>query len=56
MDRVVAGGMTHLRDYPVKCRSLVTKAVLARGKLAEVLGSLRNSFVIEFEDDPSSRL
>lgn len=49
------GIITHLRDYPVECRSLVTKAVLTDGKLAEVLGSLRNSLVIEFENNPSGR-
>ena len=51
----MAEGVTHLWDYPVECGPLVTKAMLARGKLAEVLGSLRNSFVIKFEDDPSGR-
>ena len=45
----------YLRDYPMECRSLVTKAMLTGSKLAEVLGSLRNGFVIKFENDPSGR-
>ena len=48
--------MTHLRDYPVEYRSLVTKAMLAGGKLAKVLGSFWDGLVIEFKDNPSSRL
>jgi len=47
--------MTHLWDYPVERRSLVTKSVLTGGKLAKVLGCLWNSFVIEFENNPSGR-
>ena len=49
------GVMTHVRNYPVESRSLVAKAMLTRGKLAEVLGSLGDSFVIQFEDDPPGR-
>ena len=49
------GIVTHIRDYPVERGSLVTKAVLAGGKLAKVLGSLWNSFVIELENNPSGR-
>jgi len=55
-DRAVAEGiMTYPRDYPVECRSLVTKAMLTGGKLAEVLCSLWNSFVIKLENNPSGR-
>lgn len=56
MGRVVLEGtMTHIRYYPMERRSLVPKAMLAGGKFAEVLGSLRDSFVIKFENNPSSR-
>lgn len=47
--------MTDLWDYPVERRSLVTKAMLTGSELAEVLGSLRNSFIIKFENNPSGR-
>ena len=43
--------IAHIRDYPVERRSLVAKAMLAGGKLAEVLSSLWNSFIIKFEGD-----
>ena len=39
----------------MELRSLVAKAMLTGGKLAEVLGGLGDSFVIQFEDDPPSR-
>lgn len=48
--------MTHVRDYPVERRSLVAKAVLAGGKLTEILGSFWDSFVIKLKDNPSGRL
>ena len=55
-DRVVAKGiMAYPWDYPVECRSLVTKAMLTGGKLAEVLCSLWNGFIIKFENNPSCR-
>ena len=50
------GVTTHIRDYPVECGTLVAKAMLTGGKLAEVLSSLGNSLVVEFEDNPPSRL
>jgi len=43
-------------NYPVERRALVAKTVLTGGKLAKVLGSLGNGFVIKFEDDPTGRL
>jgi len=49
------GVMTHVRDHPVERRSLVAKAMLTGGKLAEVLGSFGDSFVIQFEDNPPGR-
>ena len=52
---MVGGVMAHIWDYPVEYGSLVAKAMLTRGKLAEVLGSLGDSFVIQFEDDPPGR-
>jgi hypothetical protein len=47
--------MTHIRDYPVERRSPLTKATLAGSKLAEVLGSFWNIFVVKFEDNPPGR-
>jgi hypothetical protein len=47
--------MTHIRDHPVERRSLVAKAMLAGSKLAEVLGSFWNSFVVKFKDNPPGR-
>jgi hypothetical protein len=39
---------------PVETRSLVTKAMLTGGKLAKILGSFWDGFIIKFEDDPPS--
>ena len=50
------GEMAHIRDYPVERRSLVAKAMLAGGKLAEVLSRLRNSFIIKFKGNSPSGL
>jgi len=50
------GAITHIRNYPVERGPLVAKAMLTGGKLAEVLGSLWDSIVIKFEDDPPDRL
>lgn len=47
--------MAHVRNYPVKCRSLVAKAVLAHGEFAKILGCFWNSLVEKFEDNPSGR-
>ena len=47
--------VTHIRDYSVERRSLVTETVLAGGKLAEVLGRFGDGFVIKLEDDPPGR-
>lgn len=44
--------MAHIWDYPVEYGSLVAKAMLTGGKLAEVLSGLGDSFVIKFEDNP----
>lgn len=49
------GEITYIRDYPVERGSLVAKAVLTGRKLAEVLSSLGDSFVIKFEDNPPGR-
>ena len=49
------GVVTYVRNYPVERRSLVAKAMLTGGKLTKVLGSLGNSFVIQFEDYPPGR-
>lgn len=48
--------MTHLRDHSVERRALVAEAMLTGGKLAKVLSSFWDGFVIEFKDNPSSRL
>ena len=48
--------MTHIRDHPVECRSLIAKAMLTRGKLTEILSSFWDCFVIELENNPSSWL
>lgn len=48
--------VTHIRDYPMERGSLVAEAVLAGGKLAEVLSSLRDGFVVKFEHNPPGRL
>jgi len=47
--------MTHVWNYSVERRSLVAKAMLTGGELAEVFGSFGDSFVIQFEDDPPGR-
>lgn len=54
--RVKPGGctITHIWYYPVETRSLVTKAMLTGGKLAKILGSFWDGFIIKFEDDPPS--
>jgi len=44
------------RDYPMERGSLVAKAMLTSGKLAEVSSSLRDGVVIKFEDNPPGRL
>lgn len=47
--------MTNVWNYSVERGSLVTKAMLAGGKLTKVSGSLRNDLIIKFENDPSGR-
>jgi len=50
------GIMTHIWNHPVEYRSLVAKPMLTGCKLAKVLGSLWDSFIIKFENNPSGRL
>lgn len=38
--------LTHVRDNPMEGRSLVTKAMLAGGELAKILGCFWDGFVI----------
>lgn len=50
------GRMAYIWNHPVEGRSLVTKPMPTGCKLAKVLGSLWDSFIIKFENNPSGRL
>jgi hypothetical protein len=46
---------THIRDDPMERTSCVSKTVLSRSELTEILRCTRNHVIVQAEDDSASR-